>query len=118
MELRITGRHGRLSPEVREYAETKLVAVERFDARTRLLEVVLDHEPHATTVEVRAHAGRGAPFVVSAKHATAEGAIDLVHDKLDRTLRRRKEKARDRHRGVRPGVEVPGGIPSPGGEEE
>lgn len=115
MELRITGRHAKLRPNVREYAEEKLGPVSRYDAQTRLLEVVLDHEAHATTVEAKAHVGKGAPLVVRSRHATPEGAIDLVHDKIESALRKRKERIRDRKRVERP---EGGAAPVPGGGEE
>ncbi|MCE9635973.1 MAG: ribosome-associated translation inhibitor RaiA [Planctomycetes bacterium] len=124
MELNITGRHGKLSPKVREYAEAKLEPVVRFDTRTRLIEVVLDHEPHRTTIEARAHVGKGAPIVVHASHETAEGAVDLVHDKLERAIRKHKERARDGVRHAPDAAQAVAGGPSDGaltvgtGEEE
>lgn len=120
MELRITGRHSRLSKNVKDYAEEKLELVSRYDSRTRLIEAVLDHEPHLTTIEAKAHVGRGAPVVVRAKHATPQGAIDLVHDKLERAVRKQKERRRDDHRrpheegGPPPAAAAAGAI----GEEE
>ena len=66
MELNITGRHAKLSPQVKAYAEEKLEPVIRFDTKTRLIEVVLDHEPLATKIEAKAHVGKGAPIVVHA----------------------------------------------------
>jgi len=98
VELRITGRHAKVPAALREYAEQKLTPMVRFDERARLLEVVLDHEPRSTTVEAKMHVGRGAPLVVHAKHETAEGAIDLVHDKVERAMRKKKERVRDLNR--------------------
>ena len=120
MELRITGRHSKLGTALREYAEGKLAPLSKYDGRARVIEVVLDHEALRTTVEAKAHVGRGAPLVVRAKHATPEGAIDLVHDKLEGALRRNKERVRDRHRAERRRAgEEPAGPPAPaGGPEE
>lgn len=97
MEIRITGRHAKVGAEVRSYVEAKLAPVAKYDERTRLIEVVLDHEPLSTTVEAKAHVGSGAPIVVRANHRTAEGAIDLVHDKIERAVRKHKERVRDRN---------------------
>lgn len=120
MELTIAGRHAKLSPKLRAYAEEKLEPVIRFDTKTRLIEIVLDHEPLRTTIEAKAHVGKGAPIVVHAAHATPEGAVDLIHDKLERAIRKRKERVRD---GVRrtsgPAVATPeGAAPAGAGEEE
>lgn len=97
LELRITGRHAKIRPSIRTYAEEKLGPVVRYDRRTRLVEVILDHEPLSTTVEAKAHVGSGAPLVVKAKHETPEGAIDLIHDKIERAVRKHKERVRDRN---------------------
>lgn len=121
MELRITGRHTKVPAAVREYAEQKLTPMVRFDGRARLLEVVLDQEPRSTTVEAKMHVGRGAPLVVHAKHETAEGAIDLVHDKVERAMRKKKERVRDMNRpkGRRvEGASAPPPAGAPPSEEE
>jgi len=98
LELRITGRHSKLSANIKSYAEEKLGLISKYDSRTRLVEAVLDHEPLVTTIEAKAHVGKGAPLVVKAKHETPQGAIDLVHDKLERAVRKQKERKRDDHR--------------------
>ena len=98
MEVRITGRHGDTPDEVREYAHDKLSPLGKFNRHTRSLEVVLDEDHLSKTVEVIAHLERGAPVVVHAKHADARAAIDLAHDKLEKVLRRHKERIEDRRR--------------------
>ena len=120
MELRITGRHSKVTPTLRAYAEEKLISVARFDGRTRLIEVILDHEQQNTTVEAKAHVGRGAPLVVHSRHATAEGAVDLIHDKLERAIRKKKERVRDLNRLGSGGTAAAAGAPGvpPTGEEE
>lgn len=121
MELRITGRHAKIRPSIRAYAEEKLGAVVRYDRRTRLIEVVLDHEPHLTTIEAKAHVGTGAPIVVHAKHETPEGAVDLVHDKIERAVRKHKERVRDRNMDRRRATAAgtgAAGAAAAGGEEE
>jgi putative sigma-54 modulation protein len=122
VELKITGRHKALTDDVRDYAEEKLARVERYDNRMRLLEVVLEEDRKRVKLEAKAHLKRGAPLVVTAEHATPEGAVDRAHDLLERALGRRKEKFRDRSRRNN-GVPAPNGAPLPRasgdhGEEE
>ena len=98
MEVRITGRHGDTPDEVREYAHEKLSPIGRFNRHTRSLEIVLDEDHLSKTVEVIAHLERGAPVVVHSKHEDARAAIDLAHDKLEKVLRRHKERIEGRRR--------------------
>ena len=99
MELRITGRHGSMAEDVKEYVEEKLAPVGRFNRHARALDVVLDDDHLSKTVEVIAHVDHGAPVIVHAKHEDARAAVDLAHDKLEKALRRLKERLEDRRRG-------------------
>lgn len=105
MEVRISGRHGASDEEIKQYVEQKLESMERYNHDAHSLEVVLDEDHLSRSVEVIAHMKRGAPVVVSAKHADARAAVDLAHDKLEKVLRRLKERQLDRrHQGIKPGA--------------
>jgi putative sigma-54 modulation protein len=114
VEVRITGRHGATPDEVKEYAHDKLSPIGKFNRHARSLEIVLDEDHLSKTVEVIAHLDRGAPVVVHSKHEDARAAIDLAHDKLEKVLRRHKERIEDRRR-VRG---EPGFSPAPSADEE
>ncbi len=98
MEVRITVRHADASDDVREYADEKMSTIEKFSRHTRSIEVVLDDDHLSKTVEVIAHLERGSPVVVNASHEDARAAIDLAHDKLEKVLRRHKERIEGRRR--------------------
>ena len=99
MDLRITGRHHQLDPQVTAYAREKLGGLEKYNQRAHRIEVVLDvDETHGIVLEAKAHIHRAAPIVVHERHRSARGAIDLAHDALERGMRKVKERARDRHR--------------------
>lgn len=98
MEVRITGRHGDTPDDVKEYAAEKLAPISKFNRHTRSVEVILDEDHLSKTVEVIAHLERGAPVVVHSKHEDAKAAIDLAHDKLEKVLRRHKERLEGRRR--------------------
>lgn len=99
MELKISGRHTVLTGAARAYAEEKLGGLAKYNRAARLLEVVFDDAKKKVRVEGKAHVGKGAPLVLHAEHATAEGAVDILHDLLERAMRQKKERARDRVRG-------------------
>jgi putative sigma-54 modulation protein len=122
VELQITARHADVNESLRTYASDKLGGLSRYHKGLRLLEVVLGEESLDKTVEVIAHLARGAPVVVSARHADSHASIDLAHDKLERVLKREKERRRDlaRQRGAQPGAPTargPGAQPGGGGED-
>ena len=118
MEVRITGRHGEISDDLKDYAHEKLGPIGKFNRHARSLEVVLDEDHLARTVEVIAHLERGAPVIVHAQHEDAHAAIDLAHDKLEKVLRRHKERIEGRRRGrLEPGAPV-APVPPPTSDEE
>lgn len=99
MELKISGRHTVLTGAARAYAEEKLGGLGKYNRAARLLEVVFDDGKKKVRIEGKAHVGKGAPLVLHAEHATAEGAVDILHDLLERAMRQKKERVRDRARG-------------------
>ena len=98
MKVDVTGHHVDVTAALREYVNTKLVRVERhFDHVTRA-HVVLTVEKTAQKAEATIHVAGGTV------HALAHGqdlyaAIDGLADKLDRQVKRHKEKLTDHHRG-------------------
>jgi ribosomal subunit interface protein len=99
VELKISGRHAALTPAARSYTEEKLGGLAKYNRAARLLEVVFDDAKKLVRVEGKAHVGKGAPLVLHAEHTTAEGAVDRLHDLLERAMRQKKERVRDRARG-------------------
>lgn len=116
MDVRITSRHGELQDKEREYAEEKLESLTRYFKGTRSVEVVLDEGHQTRNAEIIAHMARGAPLVVSAEAGDVFAAIDRAYDKLERMLRRLKEKLVDRRHGRDRAAAAFG--EGPAGEEE
>lgn len=110
MEVRITDRHGKLTPNVKTYALEKLEPLSRYWDGTRYLEVVFDEAHLGWKIEVIAHVQRGTPLVATIEHKDALAAVDLAHDKIERLLTRAKEKVQaKRHRDGRGAGAPPGG---------
>lgn len=122
MELELKGRHTNLGDDVRAYAAEKLGNIAKYNAAARRIEVVLDEDKrHGIRAEAIVHMGRGKPVVAHCDAPGAEAAIDRLHDLLERALRTKKEKVRDRKRGrhhpAAPADGFSGPMPSSGEEE-
>jgi ribosomal subunit interface protein len=111
VEVRISARHEDFDDEVKDYARRKVEGLSRYYKGTRSIEVLLDGDALAKSVELKAHLAKGAPVIVTASHPDANAAVDIAHGKLERMLHRLKEKLEDRRHGkghVHPAVDDPG----------
>lgn len=105
MTLRVdyTDRHNTHPATVKEYALEKVQKIARFFDGVQHIEIVLDTEQKQHTAEIIVSA---APHMVFVGHATNDSvmaSIDSVVHKLERQVRKAKDRLRDHHRGeVRP----------------
>jgi ribosomal subunit interface protein len=98
MKVRVTARHARFGPEVKQAAEDKAAHLERYFHHLSKMEVVLDHDGEKRNrVEILAHAVRGQVLVSHATHGNVLAALDAAIGKMERTLVRFKEKLSDKH---------------------
>ena len=96
MAVTVTARQ-RLTPAVRRYAEEKL---ERLERHTHIddLSLLIDCDPNrlpAASVEIIVHLYH-TRLAAKCDAATVQEAIDLVVDKADRQVLRKKEKVTER----------------------
>lgn len=97
MNLSVTGHHIEVTDALRDYVEEKMAKIERhFDGVTDI-HVILSVE------KVRQQAEATIDLTGTKIHAEAENSdmyasIDGLVDKLDRQVRKHKEKLRDHHR--------------------
>jgi putative sigma-54 modulation protein len=85
---------------MKTYAQEKADRVVRFDNRVQEIRVILDFDGGRPTVEFIADVERSGDFVARETHDDMYAAIDAVVDKMERQLRKHKERARDlRHKG-------------------
>jgi len=97
MQLDVSGHHVEVSQALKSYVKTKFVRLERhFDIATHAHVILsvekLDHKAEATV-----HVSGGNLFA-DAVDADMYAAIDALADKLDRQLKRHKERLTDHHR--------------------
>ena len=98
MEIDITSRHVELSEATKAYAEEKFSKAERFSRGLQRVEVILKAEDRQNHCEVILHIRNRDPEVVDVGRDTIYEAIDLAIDKVERRLRRLKEKRESRRR--------------------
>lgn len=95
MEITITGRHVEVNARVRDYVEEKVNKLPRFYDRIHDIEFVLDHESEQYTAELIVRADRKHTFVASEIGPDTLALIDVIVEKMERQLRRHKEKNRN-----------------------
>ena len=95
----LTDRHEEHPDSVKEYALEKVGRLEKFFDRLQHIEVVLDKEHDQHLVEVNVSAAHNLHFVGHASSDSVMTSIDRVCDKLERQVKKAKERLRDhRHR--------------------
>lgn len=98
MQISITGHHMDITEALRSYVESKFNRLERhFDKMTNI-HVILGVEKERQKAEATIHVNRGNIFA-NDEHEDMYAAIDGLIDKLDRQLKKHKEKLSDHHRG-------------------
>ncbi len=97
MRLNLSGHHVDISESMRVYVTSKLERLERHFDHVTNAHVVLSVEKQRQKAEATVHVSGGNLFA----DAVAEdmyAAIDALADKLDRQIRRHKDKLTDHHR--------------------
>ncbi len=102
MQISVIGRHVEITPEIRSYAEEKGAKLPRFYDRVSSIEFVLDLESDRLTAEVIVKADGIHEFVAKETGSDPAALIDLIVEKVERQLKKHKEKARNhRHPGAK-----------------
>ena len=94
MQISVRGRHVDIPDEVHEYALLKGGKLPRFHDRISSIEFVLDQESDHLTAEVIVKTDGMHEFVAKESGPDPMTLIDVLVDKLERQLKRHKEKKR------------------------
>jgi putative sigma-54 modulation protein len=97
MQLNLSGHHMDVSPALKKYVESKLQRLERHFDNVTQVHVVLGVEKLRQKAEARIHVSGGQLFA-DAVDEDMYAAIDALADKLDRQIKRHKEKLTNHHR--------------------
>jgi putative sigma-54 modulation protein len=98
VQIKITARHGHLNEETQEHIREKAGKLLHFFQRLTVIEVLVDLKDDDRFVEFLVSAEHKHDFVASERHKDLLAAVDLVLDKLERQIRKYKEKVQDRRR--------------------
>lgn len=97
MHIQITGHHLELTDSLRSYVSSKLERIARHYEQVLDVHVVLSVEKLVHKAEATVHVSGGNVFA-DAQAEDMYAAIDALVDKLDRQIKKHKEKISD-HRG-------------------
>ncbi|MGB5427955.1 MAG: ribosome-associated translation inhibitor RaiA [Gammaproteobacteria bacterium] len=97
MKINLTGHHVDLTDPLREYVNSKMDRLERHFDHVTDTHVVLSVEKLRHKAEATMHISGGKIFA-DAEQENMYAAIDSLVDKLDRQVKKHKEKMTDHHR--------------------
>lgn len=96
MQLSVTGHHVEVTPPLRSYVEKKLERIARHFDQLIDVHCVLTVEKLRHKAEATLHVS-GSAIYADATEGDMYAAIDLLADKLDRCIKKHKEKLTDHH---------------------
>lgn len=96
MQLKLTGHHVEVTAALRSSVEKKLERIKRHFDSVIDVHVILTVEKLEQKAEATVHVS-GADIHAIAVDANMYAAIDLLADKLDRAVKKHKEKTQDHH---------------------
>ncbi|HEY0720386.1 MAG TPA: ribosome-associated translation inhibitor RaiA [Gammaproteobacteria bacterium] len=97
MQMNITGHHVEVTSALRDYVTGKMDKVVRHFDNVTNVHVVLSVEKLRQKAEATIHLA-GNDVYAEAEDADMYAAIDALVDKLDRQVKKHKEKSSDHHR--------------------
>ncbi|MEJ2360934.1 MAG: ribosome-associated translation inhibitor RaiA [Gammaproteobacteria bacterium] len=97
MQLNVTGHHIDMTDSLQKYVEDKMERLERHFDNVTNVHVILSVEKLRHKAEATIHIS-GADVYADSEEEDMYAAIDCLVDKLDRQIKKHKEKLTDHHR--------------------
>lgn len=97
MQIHLSGHHVDITPALRQYVTSKMERLERHFDHLGSVHVILSVDKLQQKAEATVHLNRATVFA-DAEAQDMYAAIDALIDKLDRQVKKQKEKLSD-HRG-------------------
>ncbi len=97
MQMNITGHQIEVTQPIKDYIDTKFERIKRHFDQVINTHVILSVEKVRHKAEATMHIG-GKDFFADSTEEDLYAAIDLLTDKLDKQIRRHKDKVSDKHR--------------------
>jgi len=99
MQIQLSGQHIEITPALRQYVTEKLDRLARHFDQVGIVHVVLSVEKLRHKAEATIHLNRGTVFA-DIEDVDMYAAIDGLVDKLDRQVKKQKEKNTDYRNGA------------------
>jgi ribosomal subunit interface protein len=96
MDIRINARQNKIPESLRNQAEFRFSRLARLDHRLTAATLTFDTEHNARRVEARATVAGGPPIIGHGEGATLRNALDTALDRMERQLKRRRQRKLDR----------------------
>lgn len=96
MQLNLTGHHVEITDSLRDYVTSKLERLERHFDHVTNVHVILTVEKQGKKAEATVHVA-GNDLFANAMNDDMYASIDAMIDKLDRQIKKHKEKLKDHH---------------------
>ncbi len=111
MKVLVTGRHVEVTPALRQHILEKLQKLEKYRLNITEAAVTLDVEKYRHLAEINVHVRGG---MIQTKEETPEmyASIELAVDKIERQMRRLKEKRRNHRLREAPSPLPPAPLPT------
>lgn len=97
MQISVSGQHVEVTSSMRDYVTSKMERLERHFDQVTNVHAVLSVEKQRQKAEATIHIN-GATVFANAENEDMYAAIDALVDKLDRQIKKHKEKRSDHHR--------------------
>jgi len=98
VQIKISARHGHLGEATQQFIREKAEKLLHYFERLTLIEVTVDLKNDLKVVEFVVSAEHKHDFVASESNNDVLVAVDMAVDKLERQVRRYKEKIQDHRR--------------------
>jgi len=98
VQIKISTRHGHLSEATQQHIRDKAEKLNHFFDRLMMIEVLVDLKEEDKQVEFLVSAEHKHDFVAREANKDILAAVDLVLEKLERQVRKYKEKIQDHRR--------------------
>ena len=121
MDITISGRNVHVTEAMKNYAREKALRLEKYFERIQHVRVTLNIEGERQMAEMVATAIGGATLVAHTTEPDMYAAIDLVVEKLERQIKKHKEKLyfkRERKKGEATEAEAASGEEAEASEDE
>ena len=96
MQVKIIGRHSEVPDNLKQYMESKVEKLPRFYDRVMGIEIIVDGDMPARRIEMVVSAAGHTDFVAEERSEDLFACFDICLDRIEKQLRRFKERLRDR----------------------